>query len=248
MVELLQKFGTEVKKVEELHRRVEQAEVIPKRTPSTPAKGEIENTKEEITNTPVKMESTTTMSSIKETGETKIAKPPQVCTFSGQDPVPKEEGNYDQWEFQVRGAIATHTENSVRAAIINSLRGPARDLVGLVGFDAPLEKILAEVTNRFGKRYTGDRLQQEFYRLSQEKGEKIGAFAGRLELTYRRLHDRLPERFDEHQLKDRLFYGASQSLRDSSRYLYKDPTVTYQALLKALEETESEYVEGKASI
>ena len=121
MVELLQKFGTEVKKVEELHRRVEQAEVIPKRTPSTPAKGEIENTKEEITNTPVKMESTTTMSSIRETGETKITKPPQVCTFSGQDPVLKEEGNYDQWEFQVRGAIATHTKNSVRAAIVNSL-------------------------------------------------------------------------------------------------------------------------------
>ena len=248
MVELLQKFGTEVKKVEELHRRVEQAEVIPKRTPSTPAKGEIENTKEEITNTPVKMESTTTMSSIKETGETKISKPPQVCTFSGQDPVPKEEGNYDQWEFQVRGAIATHTENSVRAAIVNSLRGPARDLVRFVGFDAPLEKILAEVTNRFGKWYTGDRLQQEFYRLSQEKGEKIGTFAGRLELTYRRLHDHLPERFDERQLKDCLFYGVSQSLCDSSRYLYKDPTVTYQALLKALEETESEYVEGKASI
>ena len=147
MVELLQKFGTEVKKVEQLHRRVEQAEVIPKRTSSTPAKGEIENTKEEITNTPVKMESTTTTSSIRETGETKIAKPPQVCTFSGQDPVPKEEGNYDQWEFQVRGAIATHTKNSVRAAIVNSLRGPARDLVGFVGFDAPLGKILAEVTN-----------------------------------------------------------------------------------------------------
>ena len=248
MVELLQKFGTEVKKVEELHRRVEQAEVIPKRTPSTPAKGEIENTKEEITNTPVKMESTTTMSSIRETRETKIAKPPQVCTFSGQDPVPKEEGNYDQWEFQVRGAIATHTKNSVRAAIVNSLRGPARDLVGFVGFDAPLEKILAEVTNRFGKWYTGDKLQQEFYMLSQEKGEKIGTFAGRLELAYRWLHDRLPERFDERQLKDHLFYDVSQSLRDSSWYLYKDPTVTYQALLKALEETESEYIEGKASI
>ena len=84
--------------------------------------------------------------------------------------------------------------------------------------------------------------------MSQEKGEKIGTFAGRLELTYRWLHDHLPERFYEHQLKDCLFYGVSQSLRDSSQYLYKDPTVTYQAHLKALEETESEYIEGKASI
>ena len=76
-----------------------------------------------------------------------------------------------------------------------------------------------EVTNRFGKRYTGDQLQQEFYMLSQEKGEKIGAFAGQLELIYRRLHDRFLERFDEQQLKDRPFYGVSQSICDSSRYL-----------------------------
>ena len=119
--------------------------------------------------------------------------------------------------------------------------------MGFVGFDANLEKILMEVTNRFGKRYTGDQLQQEFFKLSQEKGEKIGAFAGRLELIYWQLHDRLPERFDEQQLKDSLFYGVSQSLCDSSRCLYKDPTVTYQALLKAIEETESEYGEGRAT-
>ena len=104
-----------------------------------------------------------------------------------------------------------------------------------------------EVTNRFGKRYTGDQLQQEFYKLSQEKGEKTGAFAEQLELIYRRLHDRLPERFDEQQLKDRLFYGVSQSLRDSSRYLYKYPIVMYQVLLKAIKETESEYGEGRAT-
>ena len=105
-----------------------------------------------------------------------------------------------------------------------------------------------EVTNRFGKRYTGDKLQQEFYKLSQEKGEKIGAFTGQLELTYQQLHDKLPGRFDEQQLKDCLFYGVSQLLHDSSRYLYKDPTVMYQALLKVIEETESEYGEGRGTV
>ena len=155
------------------------------------------------------------MTAVSTQSEMKISKPPQICIFSGQEPVPKGEGNYDQWEFQLRGAIATHRENSVRAAIVNSLRGPARDLVGFVGLDADLKSILMEVTNRFGKRYMGDQLQQEFYKLSQEKGEKIGAFTGRLELIYQRLHDRLPERFDEQQLNDCLFYGVSQSLHDS---------------------------------
>ena len=45
------------------------------------------------------------------------------------------------------GALAMHTENSVHAAIVNSLRGPTRDLVGLIEFDADLENILEEVLN-----------------------------------------------------------------------------------------------------
>ena len=155
------------------------------RTKSTPNKGKTVAVKgedgilsQEVLHTPLQTESTTTMTAVATQSEMKISKPPQICIFSGQEPVPKEEGNYDQWEFQVRSVISTHTENSVRAAIINSLRGPARDLVGFIRFDTNLEKILMEVTNRFGKRYTGDKLQQESYKFSQEKGEKIGAFAG----------------------------------------------------------------------
>ena len=175
----------------------------------------------------------------------KILKPPQICTFSGNEPVLKEEGSYDQWEFQVRGAMATHTENSVRAAIVNLLRGPARDLVGFLGFDVELERILEEVTNQFGWRYTGDKLQLEFYQLWQEKGEKIQVFTSCLELIYRCLHDKLPEQFSEEQLRDRLFYGVDQSLHDSSQYLYKEGKVTYQVFLAALDEMESKYSEGK---
>ena len=87
----------------------------------------------------------------------------------------------------------------------------------------------------------GDKLQQEFYQLWQEKGEKIRVFAGRLESIYWRLHEKLPEQFNENQLKDRLFYGINQSLQDSLRYLFKDVKVTYQVFLAAIEETESEY-------
>ena len=178
MVELLQKFGSKVKKVEELRCKVEWPESTPVEGKTVAVKGEDGILSQEIVHTPLKTESTTTMTTVSTQSEMKISKPPQICIFSEQEPVPKEEGNYAQWEFQMRSVIATHTENSVRSAIVNSLRGPAQDLVGFVRFDANLEKILMEVTNRFGKRYTGDKLQQEFYKLSQEKGEKIGAFAG----------------------------------------------------------------------
>ena len=184
MVELLQKFGSEVKKVEELRCKVEQTESTPDERKVVDMKGEDKILSQEMRHNPHQAESTTTMTAVSTQSEMKISKPPQICIFSGLEPVPKDEGNYDQWEFQVRGVIATHTKNSMRTAIVNSLQGPARDLVGFVGFDADLERILMEVTNRFGKRYTGDKLQQEFYKLSQEKDEKIGAFAERLELIY----------------------------------------------------------------
>ena len=62
-----------------------------------------------------------------------------------------------------------------------------------------------------------------------------------METIYRHLHDKLLEWFSEGQLKDHLFYGVSQSLHDLLCYLYKDEKVTYQILLAAMEETESEY-------
>ena len=121
-------------------------------------------------------------------------------------------------------------------------------MIGLVGFDADIERILDEVTRRFGCKYTGDKLQQKFYQLWQEKGEKLRVFAGRLEFIYRQLHEKLLEQFNPNQLKDRLFYGINQSLQDSSRYLFKDAKVTYQALLATLEETENEYCEVRTAI
>ena len=35
----------------------------------------------------------------------KISKPPPIVYFSGMEPIPKDEGSHDQWEFQVRGAM-----------------------------------------------------------------------------------------------------------------------------------------------
>ena len=105
MVEILQKFWEEVKKVEEMRTHM---------TPSTPVKQEV-----------AKMEMTTEDKQLipqaSSRDECKIEKPPQICIFSGSDPIPKDEGSYEQWEFQVRGAMATHTKNSVCAAIVNSL-------------------------------------------------------------------------------------------------------------------------------
>ena len=46
-------------------------------------------------------------------------------------------------------------------------------------------------------------------------------------------------------MKDRLFYGVLKTLRDSIRYLYVNPAVTYTQLLFAARKAEAEVGDGK---
>ena len=70
-------------------------------------------------------------------------------------------------------------------------------------------------------------------------------FASWLEQIYITLRERFPGRFDEIQLKDRLFHGMMQGLYDSMRFLHKDPRVNYWSLLEATEEAKDEVGEAR---
>ena len=137
------------------------------------------------------------------------------------------------------------TEPAVRSALITSLHGEASELIGFVGFGAPLEVILEAMDKRFGKRSTTDRLQQEFFQLRQEKGERIQHFASHLEKSFRKLQEAFPDRYKEEQLKERLFHGVNQQTRDSMRFLYRKATTTYESLLAVIKEAEIEWMESK---
>ena len=43
----------------------------------------------------------------------KVSKPPDLPYFSGVEPVPKEEGSFEQWIFQVKGSSANHTSDAI---------------------------------------------------------------------------------------------------------------------------------------
>ena len=79
----------------------------------------------------------------------KLSKAPDLPNFSGTEPIPREEGSFEQWIFQVKGSQAQHTEDAIRSGIINSVRGEAWDLVEYVGFRAPLGTILERLEHRF---------------------------------------------------------------------------------------------------
>ena len=135
---------------------------------------------------------------------------PGLPHFLGTEPTPRDKGTYDQWKYQVRGMRATCPDSAVKSALITSLRGEASELVGFVGFNAPMSMILEAIDKRFGKKAMTDRLQQEFFQLQQERGERIQHFASRLERSFRKLQDAFPGRYQEEHLKERLFHGVNQ--------------------------------------
>ena len=219
---VLAQFGHEVQKVEELQRNVMAAASA--HLMSAP---------------PLAVSMTGSHSSAK------INKPPVLPNFSGSNPVPKDEGSYEQWKFQVTGALKICTKEAVRSAIVRSVRGEVCEMISFLGFDGDLTDILEKVEKCFGKQLSGDRLQQEFYQLSQGKSEKIHQFASCLEQKLKYLKEKFPDRYQMTDLKDRLFHGMHPNIRESMCFLYKKLEVSYEEFLSETLEVEKDCSDGK---
>ena len=151
----------------------------------------------------------------------KVFKQLTLPQFSGTLPVPKGEGSYDQYMFQIRGFRATYTDDAIKSGMIRSITDDARDYLDFISFDKEFNVLIEALEEKYGKGETTDRIQQEFYQLTQDRTEQIQQLAGRLEFRYKKLAVSYPDRYNAGTLKERLFYGMTQHLRDSMCYLYK---------------------------
>ena len=89
--------------------------------------------------------------------------------FSGQELGTSTEGSIDQWLLQVEGALATHTEEAVRLAVIGSVRGAARELLEYIGYGEEMSDFLKHIKERFGQGPSKAKLQKEFFLMEQKK-------------------------------------------------------------------------------
>ena len=136
MIETLEKVSEQVKKVENIH------------SGSMPAlDGEYY---------------TPPVSQVKINGVSKLSAPLNLPIFLGPEPVPSMEGSIDQWLFLVEGALATHTEEVVRSAVIGSVRGAAHELLEFIGYGEEMSDILRHIKERFGQGPSKAKLQKEF--------------------------------------------------------------------------------------
>ena len=219
MIEILEKVSEQVKRVENIH------------SGSMPAlDGEYY---------------TPPVSQTKVNRVSKLGAPPSLPIFLGQEPVQATEGSIDQWLFQVEVALATHTEEAVRSAVIGSVRGAAHELLEFIGYGEEMSSILKHIKERFGQGPSKAKLQKEFFLMEQRKTESINQFARWVEQRFKRLRALYPGQYDHGQLKERVFQGMHAHLRDSMRFLYMKEEVGYEEFLVAVYEAKTEGTEGK---
>ena len=82
------------------------------------------------------------MGAVGGTPEPKNLKPLTLLSFSGSDPVPKDEASCEQWVWQVKESC---TAGVVRIAIVQLVRGEVRKFTASVGFEASVEMLLEKV-------------------------------------------------------------------------------------------------------
>ena len=172
--------------------------------------------------------------------EPRSLKLPILPPFSGVDPVPKDEASCEQWVWQANEALKSCTVGAVRIATVQSVRGEVWEFAASVGFEESVETLLDKVEDRFEEKWTVDGLQQDFYKIAQDKNEKVRQFAGRLEAQFKKLKEKVPGHYDHSMLKEQLFHGMNQQIRDSIRFCYKREETTYEELFREAVEAEKE--------
>ena len=136
--------------------------------------------------------------------EPRSLKPPVLPLFSGADPVPKDDASCEQWVWQVKEALKSCTVGAVRITIVQSMRGEVWEFAAAVGFEESVETLLDKVEDQFGEKWTADGLQQDFYKIMQDKSEKVRQFAGRLEAQFKKLREKVRGHYDHNMLKEQL--------------------------------------------
>ena len=69
-----------------------------------------------------------------------------------------------------------------------------------------------------------------------------------MERKYKKLVELYPIRYTKDILKERLFYGMTQHLRNSMRYLYKKSDTTYEELMMSAKEAEAEWIDNRTCV
>lgn len=168
----------------------------------------------------------------------------KIPNFSGELPPGKGEVSYSQWIFEVRDAMSMHSEQTVKSWVLRSLRGQAASDVRHLGPRASVARIVEKLEDMYGTVAPYAVMMKSFFGVQQGKGEKVSAYVTRLEGILAEIRTEHPMRMTEAEarqsLEDVFFRGMKKTLKDSLRYLFDTPGITFRELLRAARRAEAE--------
>ena len=166
-----------------------------------------------------------------------------IGKFSGTEPTPTDELNFDQWCMDVRSYQVSYPDNILLPAIRKSIVGRAKSVIRHLGPSYTVE-VIAVLTQEYEGVASSDMIFKDFYQLRQEKNEKVQIFSIRLRDMLTKLSiqspDRVPKEDHDKILKDRFFYGIKSELQNSIRHLYDNESITFSQLLVKARRNEEE--------
>ena len=109
----------------------------------------------------------------------------RLRTFSGKDPRPYSEADYDTWRSHGKLMMNDPSVSDIEKTrkIIESLLAPATDVIRHLGPEAPPTSYLQLLDSAFGLVEDGEELFARFMNALQNMGEKPSAYLQRLQLA-----------------------------------------------------------------
>ena len=100
---------------------------------------------------------------------------PNFTIFSG-DSTQKGEVSFEQWAFEVKIVMQSHTEATLREGIAWSLCKAVAYLVWYLGPQVPVSEILNKLALVYGTMASFNILMQNVYKLQQGKTEEVPVY------------------------------------------------------------------------
>ena len=165
-----------------------------------------------------------------------------VNSFSGADPVPKNESSFEDWKKEVeklrRGK--QYPDSSIEHAIRNSFRGQARKVFINMDPESTIQDIIDKMESVFGNVASGESVIQEFYTATQRKDESVADWGIRLEDIFERAVAKgsaVPSQKDK-MLRERFWRSLySVELKNATRlhFLSDEPFESFRTKVRAEE-------------
>ena len=129
-----------------------------------------------------------------------------ISKFSGTEPTPNDELNFDQWCIDVKSYQSNYPDNILLPAIQKSITGKAKSIIRHLGPSYMVDEVITVLTQEYEGVTSSDMIFKDFYQLKQERNERVQIFSiwlrDMLTKLSIRFSDRVPKEDYDKILKD----------------------------------------------